>query len=465
MTVKLEAAPFVRRSKARGLVLACAIIAAWPSALWANDRSADAARKAPPVDMRHVERITVRVWGTPDRSADLGGQYSIDHDFSLSYPGLGRIEVGKMTSAELEKVLARRLGALTRTDVTVSVNVDVFRPFFIMGHVAEPGAIAWRPGLKVLQALTLARGVARSLDTRDPASGLDRVVAHRQSQTRLTFALAQLARYKAERDGVDMVSVNKRIATLISRVPESGRGALTELVNRQNDMLAEQRHVMQTQLVGLRREREAGLRELAAAETQEKAIRTQLELTRDLLSDIEDLWKRKLVSKTRYLNQRSELLTAEVRYAEANSLVERIRARLSTIDQQIVMLPQERRLTLNERIDELEREVAQLEYTSYRDDPSNVTNFSYHITRETDEGVQSIAATVFTEIFPGDVVIVSDPQSVFGATTLSGELPATSELPIRDDGSEGSSAKPIIEGSLGSPHRTVSAAGGVRSSY
>lgn len=424
MSFQFEAARLLRRSKVSFLVLAFVAVAAWPGVSMAGGASdharavAGSETKAPAFDMRHVERVRIRVWG----NADLSGEYNLDHQASLSFPGLGRIEVGSMTPAELERMLGQRLGALTRSDVTVSVDVEQFRPFYIMGHVAEPGAIAWRPGLKVLQALTLARGVARSSESVDAAAGQDRVVAHRQSQTRLTFALAQLARYKAEREGGEVVNTNKRIATLISSLPKSSRTALTDLVRRQNDMLTEQRDVMQTQIIGLQREREASQRELEAAETQEKAVLMQLELTRDLMADIDGLWKKKLISRTRYLDQRSALLTSEVRYAEAHSMVERARARLSSIDQQIVMIPQQRRVTLNERIDELEREVAQLEHVSVtRDDPQNVLNLAYHITRESGLGVETIAASIFTEILPGDVLIVSEPKGVGAVTTLSGE--------------------------------------------
>lgn len=402
---------FAWPSKAPVLALACIVAAGWPHGLMANNApDADGASKlteqsTPVVGMRQVERVKIRVWG----NADLSGEYSIDHNFSLSFPGLGRIDVGAMTPAELEKELANRLGALTRSSVTVSVDVEQFRTFFIMGHVAEPGAIAWRPGLKVIQAVTLARGVSRSAGATDAGAQQDRLVAHQQSETRLTFALAQLARYRAEREGGDAVSANRRIATLISRVPEGNRAALTGLMDRQNVMLSEQRDVLQTQMIGLQREREAAEREREAAEQQERAVLAQLEMTREFLTDLEDLWKRKLISRTRLLDQRTQLLTAEVRYSEAKSLVERSRVRLSAVDQQIVMLPQERRISLNERIDELEREVAQLELSSNaREESNDALTMVYHITRESADGVQTIAANIFTEVFPGDVLMVAD---------------------------------------------------------
>lgn len=365
-------------------------------------------KKRATFDMSHVERIRIRVWG----NADVSGDHTIDPDSSLSFPRLGRIEIGTMTPAELEQMLAQKLSALTRTDVTVAIEVAKFRPYFIMGQVAEAGAIEWRPGLKVIQAISLARGVMRS--SVEGGSTQVRTVANRQTRTQLTFALAQLARLKAEREGADAVATTERVKTLIKSVPESSRTALTTLVARQNTMLSEQRDMMETQLIGLRREREAAERELSAAQSQEKAVLGQLEITRAQLADIESLKDKQLVSKSRYLSQKSDLLSSEVRYAEAHSMVERARVRLSNIDQQLVMVPQQRRAALSERIDALEREVAQLELASGvrpgTADQEDVLKLKYHIARETAEGVQTIPASVFTEILPGDVLIVAEGQ-------------------------------------------------------
>ena len=456
MVFKSKAAVFTRLGKVSFLAVACVAGAVWSGvtpvgSAFGEVRSVAAPEAAASFTLAHVERVRIRVWG----NADLSGEYALDHQSSLSFPGLGRIAVGSMTPAELERTLSQKLGALTRTDITVSVDVDVFRPFFIMGHVAEAGAIAWRPGLKVIQAVTLARGVARS-DAMDAAAGHDRVVAHHQSQARLTLALAQLARYKAEREGVDEVTINTRIATLISRVPEDNRSALSNLVERQNEMLIEQRNAMKAQIVGLQREREASRRELGAAEIQERALQKQLELTRDLLTDIESLWKRKIVSRSRYLDQRTALLTAEVRYAEAASMLERARASVSAIDQQIIMVPQQRRIALNERIEELEHEIAQLELAALRqEDANDVMKLSYLITRETGAGVETIPATIFTEIQPGDVLIVSEPKRGT-LTTVPGDL-----TEMRDgratDSDHAAADIPVLNGSSSTAHRTVSA--------
>lgn len=379
-----------------------------PAASVGHDNVSDQAasqNKTTLFDMSDVERIRIRAWG----NSELSGEYAIDLDNSLSIPRVGRIVVDGMTLADLELMLAQKLSSTLRTDMTVAVEVARYRPYYIMGQVTESGAMEWRPGLKVIQAISLARGVLRPEESR----GVNRVEG-RQSRTQLTFALAQLARLKAEREGGDLVTASQRIATLISSAPETNRLTLTNLMERQNDILSEQRNIMETQIEGLRRERDAAQREVESAETQEKVISEQLEITRAQLASIETLKDKKLVNNARYLDQKSGLLMIEVRYSEIKSQVERARARLSSVEQQLIFTPQQRRAELSERIDTLEREVAQLELASENsgagEDDNNILKLTYHISRESKDGVKTFPATVFTEILPGDVLIVSDRQ-------------------------------------------------------
>ena len=382
-----------------------------------SDKPNTAASKGSSIELSYVESIRVRVWG----NAELSGDYNLDPHSALSFPRIGRIETAGLTTAELERLLADKLSALTRTDVTVAVDVTRYRPYFIMGQVAQAGAIEWRPGLKVIQAISLAHGVIRS--TTDDAAGQSRGIGQRQSESQLVFALVQLARLKAEREGKAVVDMSSQIDTLISRAPEESRATLTALIARQNPMLQEQRAMMQTQIDGLHRDRKSAERELEAASTQEKAVLGQLELTRAQLADIEGLRARQLVTKSRYLGQKSDLLTAEVRYAEAHTILERARGRLGSIDQQLVALPQQRRALLNEQIDALEREV------SPHLDPASAgrqdaLKLNYFIAREGTAGVRTIIATVFTEVLPGDVLIISGESDHVRGVVAGGEAAA-----------------------------------------
>ena len=93
------------------------------------------------------------------------------------------------------------------------------------------------------------------------------------------------------------------------------------------------------------------------------------------------------------------------------------------------MTPQQRRAELSERIDTLEREVAQLELAAessgpMSNDENNVLKLNYHFSRESETGVRTLPATVFTEVLPGDVLIVSEgQQDRIGAVRDTGERP------------------------------------------
>lgn len=392
-----------------------------PRAAPSKDMPATDTRKRPSFDMSQVERIQLRAWGY----AELTGEYGIDADNSISLPRIGRVEVAGLKPSELEELLVERISTLARSDVSVSVEATRFRPYYISGLVSRSGAMEWRPGLKIIQAISLAGGVLRSASgaggSQFPVSGLSR----HQAQTQLTFALAQLARLKAEKEGVSEVETSARVAALVSSAPQSSRDALVTLMARQNGMLAELQSMEKAQIEGLQKERESAARELEAAEIQRKAMEDQLDLTRTMLHDIEVLKDQKLVTKNRYLTQRTDLLTSEVRYAETRSLVARATARIASLDQQILAVPQRRRTALNERIEALERETAQLEITLSepgQSAASDMLKLEYHIAREGDGGVQTTAATLFTEVRPGDVIIVSGTEEQRGMSVTTAQL-------------------------------------------
>lgn len=430
-----------------------------PAMVSNKDKPASETRKRTSFDMSQVDRIQLRVWGY----ADLTGEYSIDPDNSISLPRIGRVEVAGLKPAELEELLVERIGALARSDVSVSVEATRFRPYYISGLVARSGAIEWRPGLKVIQAISLAGGIWRSTSGSSggqlPISGASR----HQAQTQLTFALTQLARLKAEKEGVSAVETSARVAALLDTAPPSSREALATVMARQNGMLAELQSMEKSQIEGLQKERESAARELEAAEVQRKAMEDQLELTRTMLRDIENLKDQKLVTKNRYLTQRTDLLTSEVRYAEARSLIARATARLASLDQQILAVPQRRRTALNERIETLEREAAQLEITLSepgQSAASDMLKLEYHIARDGDGGVQTTAATLFTEVRPGDVIIVSgadEPRGMSVTTAQLGGDPVASTQQLIEASaivhqpSSGVSSRPGTQGPVGAP--------------
>ena len=117
---------------------------------------------ATPVDLSAYrlgigDRVRVAVFGEPDLSLDG----DIDGTGHLSYPLLGRVPALRKTADDLARDIAKGLsnGYLINPDVRVAVIQ--YRPIYLTGQVARPGAYPYTVGLTVEKAVALAGGLTR----------------------------------------------------------------------------------------------------------------------------------------------------------------------------------------------------------------------------------------------------------------------------------------------------------------
>lgn len=398
-----------------------------------------------------AERVQLRVNGYPD----LNGEYRINPDHTISIAGLRRVAIDTMSLPDLEVYLSERLSASLRREISVSVEIARFRPYFVTGQVAQPGAVEWRPGLTLIQAISLAGGVARS-PTRSEADTPERGLLTEQALAQQRFALAQLARVKAEKDGKASVEATRVLEAIGDTASAESRQAVIAFVERQNQLLAEQREIMRGRVTRLERERELAAREFETARQQEQEIAKTVDMSKDMSERLERLKDEKIITISRYMSQQRDLIDSRVRFGESRAMVERARARVASLTREIETVQQERRAFLNDRIEILERELAQLELTlqdarplqraSSQDAPPSL---SYYIARKAVtavqtvstgqdmSGLQTMAAHLFTEILPGDVVIVSSQarapgsvasESIAASTAIAGNESALAKM-------------------------------------
>ena len=385
------------------------------------------------LELQSAERVQLRVSGFPDLSVE----YRINPDQTISIAGLRRVPVDAMSVPDLEKYLSERLSATMRRDVSVSVEISRFKPYFVTGLVGSPGAVEWRPGQTLIQAISLAGGVTSS-PQRGGMDSPERGLIIEQARAQLKFALAQLARLKAEKEGKSSVE-SSRVLAIPGDVPTAeSKQALATFIERQNQLLAEQRDIMRGRITRLERERELAAREFETARQQEQEIAKQLDISKEMSGALERLKDEKLITVPRYLGQQRDLIESRVRFGESRALVERARARVAALTREIESVQQERRAFLNDRIEVLEREIAQLELTlqdaraTGRATSSDVApTLAYYIARKQAASAQSVstgramaetqtmAAHLFTEILPGDVIIISSQARTTGAGEAS----------------------------------------------
>lgn len=100
------------------------------------------------------EKLKITVFGE-DR---LTGDYQIDPAGSLSLPLAGTVKAAGLGKRELEQRLAAKFRGEYLRDPKVTVDVEDFRPFYILGEIAKPGEYPYKGGLDVMSAIALAGG-------------------------------------------------------------------------------------------------------------------------------------------------------------------------------------------------------------------------------------------------------------------------------------------------------------------
>ena len=89
---------------------------------------------------------------------NLSGSYSVDGVGRISMPLIPAVNARGLTTAQLEQAIARELEKDILISPRVSVQIEAFRPFFILGEVQNPGHYPYVHGMTVLTAVAIAGG-------------------------------------------------------------------------------------------------------------------------------------------------------------------------------------------------------------------------------------------------------------------------------------------------------------------
>ena len=100
------------------------------------------------------DRVRITVF----EQTGLTNTYSIDQAGYVAFPLVGAVVARGRTAQQLEGDLAAKLqdGFLRNPDV--SVDIDRYRPIFVMGEVGAAGQYAYVPGMTIQKAVAVAGG-------------------------------------------------------------------------------------------------------------------------------------------------------------------------------------------------------------------------------------------------------------------------------------------------------------------
>jgi polysaccharide export outer membrane protein len=157
------AAPVVVDSSGGGAISAArrAFAASPPPVVYAASAPAPVAYVAPtPVrydSSYHLDagdKLRVVVYG----QEGLTNTYAIDAGGSITMPLIGSVPARGRTPAGLAAEIAGRLRNGFIRDPSVAVEIEAYRPFFILGEVQAPGQYPYVPNMTAESAIAIAGG-------------------------------------------------------------------------------------------------------------------------------------------------------------------------------------------------------------------------------------------------------------------------------------------------------------------
>jgi polysaccharide export outer membrane protein len=100
------------------------------------------------------DKLRVVVYG----QEGLTNSYAIDAGGSITMPLIGGVPARGRTPAGLAGEIAARLRNGYIREPSVAVEIDAYRPFFILGEVSAPGQYPYVPNMTVESAVAIAGG-------------------------------------------------------------------------------------------------------------------------------------------------------------------------------------------------------------------------------------------------------------------------------------------------------------------
>jgi polysaccharide biosynthesis/export protein len=107
-----------------------------------------------PYTLDSGDRLRIVVFGQDG----LSNSYVIDVSGKITMPLIGPVSARGCTTIQLARAIAERLRSGYLREPHVAIEVDTYRPFFILGEVLAPGLYPYVPNMTVETAVAIAGG-------------------------------------------------------------------------------------------------------------------------------------------------------------------------------------------------------------------------------------------------------------------------------------------------------------------
>lgn len=355
----------------------------------------------------------------------LNAEFTVGASGSLSLPLLGEVPAAGATISALSRAIGEGLkGRIGLAEVPdIAVEVVEYRPFYITGAVNKPGKYPYQPDLTVLQAISVAGGLAGSGET---GARLTREIIASQGESQYSEAeanglLARKARLEAQLQNAEKIQFPPELEQ------RKTDPAVATVMRQELAIFEAQRSAEKTEIEALQQLKVFLAKGAASLEAQLKEQQRERELTRKELEGITSLVSRGLAAAPRQLEMERLASRMEGDRLRLETELLRVRQDISRADISLIETRNKRTneasANLRETQTKLEQSIVKMETAERLMRESSVTFPSllatrrpggksqpvYRIVRRTDGPPKEMTASETTPVEPGDTVKVEIP--------------------------------------------------------
>lgn len=368
----------------------------------------------------------------------LNTDYAIGAGGRVSLPLIGEVKAMGLTTAQLASLVGERL--MTRLGLAeppdVSVEIVHFRPFYITGDVQKPGEYEFRPGMTLLQSISIAGGMAKADEGGALRVRRDLIAASGDLnvfETENRSLMARKARLDAELG--DQAEINFP-TELVSRQSDV---AIAALLRQEQIYFQTRKRAHDSQVTALERLKAMLEKESAALGGQLKAHARQVDSVKQEFDSVAKLYQKGLTNAPRKLALERSLAQLEGERIRLDMELARANQEISKIAISIVDLHNRR---VNEASGEMRATQTRLAEITQRantaqliiretaaatprlmlvnNEPSGSPAVKYSIVRNLGGQSTEISVTEGFEIAPGDAIKVTFLTAPRGGIEVSG---------------------------------------------
>ncbi|HVC50569.1 MAG TPA: polysaccharide biosynthesis/export family protein [Stellaceae bacterium] len=399
--------------------------------LWTVAALADPPVSASSYRLGVGDKIQLRVleWrrtvGEVHEWAALKGEAKVGPGGNVSLPLLGPVKAAGLTTEELAAAVSSDLQNILKLTIRPTASIDIiqYRPFYILGNVNHPGEYPYRPGMTVLQAISIGGGLYRP---KDPDSYLSTSGKLRVLRLQYDSLLARQARLKAQQAGATRMTIPAELQQ------HANDPAMATLIQREEALFVTQQNAEREALDGLNRRKALLLGEIGSLQAKIKNADQQVVLMRRELASTTSLVQRGLAIQPREFSLQQTMLETEGHRLDLNTAVLRAKEDIGRADEAIVDLRNKTATDIATKLTEIQQQLGetatristdrliigpQLAAATSSSDANNdppaarraVDPPQYVIVRTSKGREREFPATETTPVEPGDTIKVLTP--------------------------------------------------------